>query len=47
MSIQSWLKEVFNWSSVATYDFTVHKESGKTLSQLRQEYMNKQTEELT
>jgi len=45
MSMQSWLKEVFGWSSVQTYVFAVHKESGKTLSQIREEYMNKMAEE--
>jgi len=43
-SIQSWLKEIFGWSSVQTYAFTVHKETGKTLSEIRKEYMeNKET----
>ena len=41
-SIQSWLKEVYGWSSVQTYGFTVHKESGKTLSQIREEYMDRE-----
>lgn len=39
MSIQQWLKMVFRWSSVETYAFSVDKKTGKTLSQLRQEYM--------
>lgn len=38
-SIQVWLKGVFGWSSVQTYVFAVHKETGKTLSQIREEYM--------
>ncbi|MCI2983869.1 hypothetical protein LV828_13045 [[Clostridium] innocuum] len=41
MSIQQWLKRVFGWSSVETYAFSVDKKSGKTLSELRQEYMEK------
>lgn len=41
MSIQQWLKIVFGWSSVETYAFSVDKKSGKTLSELRQEYMEK------
>ena len=45
MSIQQWLKRVFGWSSVETYGFSVDKKSGKTLSELRQEYME-QMEEL-
>ncbi|MFC5704151.1 hypothetical protein ACFPVX_22925 [Cohnella faecalis] len=31
-SLLAWLKEVFGWSNIATYDFSVLKESGKTLS---------------
>lgn len=38
-SIAAWLKEVFGWSSIQTYAFSVHKESGKTLSQIRREYI--------
>lgn len=34
-------KRVFGWSSVETYAFSVDKKSGKTLSELRQEYMEK------
>lgn len=45
MSLLSWLKEVFGWSNIATYDFSVLKDSGKTLSQIREEYMNKQAAE--
>lgn len=41
-SMQVWLKEVYGWSSVQTYVFAVHKETGKTLSQIREEYMAKQ-----
>jgi hypothetical protein len=38
-SIQAWLKEIYGWSSVQTYVFAIHKESGKSLSQIREEYM--------
>lgn len=38
-SMQAWLKEIYGWSSVQTYVFAVHKETGKTLSQIREEYM--------
>ena len=38
-SMQIWLKELYGWSSVQTYVFAVHKETGKTLSQIREEYM--------
>ncbi len=40
-----WLKKVFGWASIRTYVFAVHKESGKTLDQLRSEYMEKKFEE--
>jgi len=44
-SMQVWLKEIYGWSSVQTYVFAVHKETGKTLSQIREEYMaQKETE---
>lgn len=44
-SMQAWLKEVYGWSSVQTYVFAVHKETGKTLSQIREEYTaQKETE---
>ncbi|GAA4867907.1 hypothetical protein GCM10023310_54460 [Paenibacillus vulneris] len=45
-SLLAWLKEVFGWSNIATYDFSVLKESGKTLYQIREEYMNKQASEV-
>ncbi|HEY8909513.1 MAG TPA: hypothetical protein VIM51_04440 [Desulfosporosinus sp.] len=45
LSMQMWLKEVYGWSSVQTYNFAVHKDSDKTLSQIREEYMNKQVAE--
>lgn len=38
-SMQQWLKSVFGWSSVQTYAFAVQKSSGKTLLELREEYM--------
>jgi len=41
-SLSNWLKDVFEYSSVRTYSFSVHKESGKTLSEIRQEYMERQ-----
>lgn len=40
-SIQQWLKRIYGWSSVQTYAFCVHKEQGKTLAEIRQEYMEK------
>lgn len=41
MSMQVWLKNLYGWSSVQTYLFAIQKKSRKTLSQLREEYMNK------
>ncbi len=41
-SMQAWLKEIYGWSSIQTYVFAVHKESGRTLSQIREEYMEQQ-----
>lgn len=41
-SMQLWLKNLYGWSSVQTYLFAVHKESGKTLNLIRDEYMAKQ-----
>lgn len=38
-SIQQWLREVTGWPSVETYAFTEHVEKGKTLSEIRREYM--------
>jgi len=40
-SLQQWLKGVCGWSSVETYALTVDEASGKTLSELRAEYMEK------
>ncbi|NLB54696.1 MAG: hypothetical protein GX811_02835 [Lentisphaerae bacterium] len=40
-SMQAWLKEIFGWSSIQTYVFAVHKETGKTLYEIREEYMEK------
>ena len=46
-SMQVWLKEIYGWSSVQTYVFAVHKETGKTLSQIREEYMTQKEMENT
>lgn len=45
ISLQKWLKELYGWSSIQTYVFAIHKESGKALSEIRQEYMEKLEEE--
>ncbi len=39
MTIQNWLRRVTGWKAVDTYVFAVHKESGKSLIQIRKEYM--------
>lgn len=44
ISMQKWLKELFGWSSIQTYVFAVHKETGKTLSRIREEYMEEEQE---
>ncbi|WP_254178447.1 hypothetical protein [Cytobacillus oceanisediminis] len=45
ISLQKWLKELYRWSSIQTYVFAIHKESGKAHSEIRQEYMEKLEEE--
>ena len=45
VSMQQWLKDVFGWSSVQTYAFAELKGSGKTLHQLREEYMSLQEQQ--
>ena len=47
MSMQTWLKQIYGWSSVQTYVFAIHKESGKALYEIRREYMDKKAEEST
>ena len=42
MTIHDWLKMLTDWKSVETYKFAVHKRSGKSLSQIRKEYMDEQ-----
>lgn len=44
-SLQQWLKGVFGWAAVDTYVFSVQKQSGKTLYDLRREYMERQESE--
>lgn len=43
-SMQQWLKSVYGWTSVATYVFAIHVETGKSLSVLRDEYMKSNLE---
>lgn len=39
ISMQDWLKRITGWKSVETYKFAIHKETGKSLSKIRKEYM--------
>ncbi|WP_099363675.1 hypothetical protein [Fredinandcohnia onubensis] len=39
-SIQKWLKEVKGWQAVETYSNTILNDTGKTLSEIRKEYMD-------
>ena len=41
MSLYSWLMGIYNQQAIKTYKVTRLKESGKTLSQIRKEYMEK------
>ena len=38
-SMQQWLKNIYGWSSVQTYAFAIQKDSGKTLMDIREEYL--------
>jgi hypothetical protein len=38
-TIALWLKELYGWSSIQTYVFAIHQTSGKSLSDIRDEYM--------
>lgn len=44
MSILKWLKTLTGWKAVDTYNFSIHKDSGKTLSQIRKTYMEENGE---
>ena len=39
MSMQNWLRGIYGWESVETYRYTIHDRTGKSLSQIRKEYM--------
>lgn len=45
MSLQAWLRQIYGWSSVETYEFCVDKKTSKTLSQIREEYMERMKSE--
>lgn len=42
ITMQQWLKGVYGWSAVETYKFAVHQKTGKTLSEIRREYMEQE-----
>ncbi|MDN7247089.1 hypothetical protein [Planococcus shenhongbingii] len=44
LSMQKWLKGLYGWSSIQTYVFAVHEESGKTLAEIRSNYMEEQSQ---
>ena len=44
LSLQQWLRNATGWPSVQTYVFAIHKETGKTLQQLRKDYMDQHPE---
>ena len=44
MSMQDWLRRITGWKSVDTYVFAIHKNTGKSLSQIRKEYMDEKDE---
>jgi outer membrane receptor for ferrienterochelin and colicin len=46
ISTQVWLKDLYGWSSVQTYVFAEQKENGQTLSQILEEHMNNQAQEI-
>lgn len=39
MSAHDWLKAITGWPSVSTYNYAIHKETQKTLGEIRQEYL--------
>jgi hypothetical protein len=45
-SLHEWLKSIYKWPAVQTYVYSIHKETGKSLSQLREEFMNSSNYEL-
>lgn len=40
-SIQQWLRDVTGWASVETYVFAIHVATGKSLSEIRSEYLER------
>ncbi len=45
LSMQDWLRRVTGWKSVETYNYAIHKQKGRTLSQIRWEYMQQENSE--
>lgn len=46
LSLQQWLKNVYGWQSVETYRMAIQEKSGKSLSDLRKEYMESHPDEV-
>jgi hypothetical protein len=40
VSLQKWLRSIYKWSAVHTYVYAIHKETGKSLDELRENFMN-------
>ena len=40
VGVHKWLKSLYKWSAVHTYVYAIHKESGKSLNELRENFMN-------
>ena len=43
-TMQQWLKPLYGWPSIQTYDFAIDVKTGKSLSELRAEYMESHQE---
>lgn len=44
MSMLKWLKGLTGWQAVETYKYAIQKKSGKSLFEIRKEYMEKMDE---
>jgi len=42
MSMLKWLKNLTGWQAVETYKFAIHKDTGKTLAEIRRDYLSQQ-----
>lgn len=43
-TMQQWLKPLYGWPSIQTYVFAIDVKTGKSLSELRTEYMESHQE---